>query len=82
MVFSMATNRADALLQSPGKKRGNGKETGRLSGITFNAGGLIALERTSSMPMWRFAQRTEQVVVTSDPRDIGRIDVELRSVTV
>jgi len=28
------------------------------------------------------AQRTGQVVVTSDPRDIGRIDAELRLVTV
>jgi hypothetical protein len=50
---------ADALLGSPEKKEGQREEAGRLSGITFDAGGLIALDRNDRRVILLLARATE-----------------------
>ena len=51
---------ADALLSPQGQKRGSREREGRVSGITFDAGGLIALDRNDRRVLALLARAAER----------------------
>ena len=52
-----------------------------MNGVTFDAGGLIAIDIVDAHVVI-CARRAGRVVVTNDPGDVGRIDPELRLVAI